>query len=97
MADTLSQSQIHILLGDGEAEKKPIRDELLLEEHSTSFNLTLITRRKTVINWRFNIRSIFLNKWKWKIATTATIPDARIAEQLQYFSYSQKHTFQNWA
>ena len=50
MADALSSSQIHILLGDGEAEKKPIRDELLLEEHSTSFNLTLFTRRKTVIN-----------------------------------------------
>ena len=57
-------------------EKKPIRTKLFHEEPSTSLNLTLFTRRKTVINWRFNIRSIFLNKWKWKIATT-TIPDAR--------------------
>ena len=96
MPDALSPSQIHILFGNGEAEKKQNRNKLLHEEPSTSLNLVLFTRRKTVINWRFNIRSNFLNKWKWKIATT-TIPDARIAEQLQYFSYSQEHTFQNWA
>ena len=50
MADALSPSQIQILLGDGKAEKKPIRNELLLKEPSTSFNLTLFTRQKTVIN-----------------------------------------------
>ena len=43
MADALSPSQIQILLGDGKAEKKPIRNELLLKEPSTSFNLTLFT------------------------------------------------------
>ena len=50
MPDALSPSQIHILFGDGEAEKKPIRTKLLHEEPSTSLNLTLFTRRKTVIN-----------------------------------------------
>ena len=50
MLSTLSQSHIHILFGDGEAEKKPIRTKLLYEEHSTSLNLPLFTRRKPVIN-----------------------------------------------
>ena len=59
MADALSPSQIHILFGVGEAEKKPIRTKLLHEEHSTSLNLALFTRRKNVINWRLNIRSNF--------------------------------------
>ena len=78
MPDALSPSQIHILFGVGEAEKKPIRTKLLHEEPSTSLNLTLFTRRKTVINWRFNIRSNFPNEWKWKIHfATTTIPDAR--------------------
>ena len=48
MPDALSPSQIHILFGDGEAEKKPVK--LLHEEPSTSLNLALFTRRKTVIN-----------------------------------------------
>ena len=56
MPDALSSSRIHILFGGGEAEKKPIRTKVLHEETSTSLNLTLFTRRKTVINWRFNIR-----------------------------------------
>ena len=122
MPDSLSPSQIHILLGDGEAKNKPIRTrwqlflpqmrekwpmpcphprstfysgmerprrnqlriELLLEEHSTSFNLTLFTRRKTVINWRFNIRSNFPNESE--NVATATIPDARWPNN--YCSYS---------
>ena len=50
MPDALSPSQIHILFGNGEAEKKPVRTKLLHEEPSTSLNLTLFTRRKTVIN-----------------------------------------------
>ena len=66
MPDALSPYQIHILFGNGEAEKKPVRTKLLHEEPSTSLNLTLFTRRKTVINWRFNIRSNFPNEWKWK-------------------------------
>ena len=93
MADALSPSQIQILLGDGKAEKKPIRNELLLKEPSTSFNLTLFTRQKTVINWRFNIRSNFPNESE--NVATATIPDARWPNN--YCSYSQEHTFQNWA
>ena len=93
MADALSPSQIQILLGDGKAEKKPIRNELLLREPSTSFNLTLFTRQKTVINWRFNIRSNFPNESE--NVATATIPDARWPNN--YCSYSKEHTFQNWA
>ena len=78
MPDALSPSQMHILFGVGEAEKKPIRTKLLREEPSTSLNLTLFTRQKTVNNWRFNIRSNFPNEWKWKIHfATTTIPDAR--------------------
>ena len=50
MPDALSPYQIHILFGNGEAEKKPVRTKLLHEEPSTSLNLTLLTRRKTVIN-----------------------------------------------
>ena len=92
MADALSPSQIQILLGDGKAEKKPIRNELLLKEPSTSFNLTLFTRQKTVINWRFNIRSNFPSESENFVTTT--IPDARWPNN--YCSYSQEHTFQNW-
>jgi len=50
MPDALSPYQIHILFGNGEAKKKPVRTKLLHEEPSTSLNLTLFTRRKTVIN-----------------------------------------------
>ena len=93
MPDALSPSQIHILFGNGEAEKKQNRNKLLHEEPSTSLNLVLFTRRKTVINWRFNIRSNFPNESE--NVATATIPDARWPNN--YCSYSKEHTFQNWA
>ena len=39
MPDALSPYQIHILFGNGEAEKKPVRTKLLHEEPSTSNQL----------------------------------------------------------
>ena len=91
MPDALSPSQIHILFGDGEAEKKQIRTKLFHEEHSTSLNLALFTRRKTVINWRFNIRSIFRTNESEFRHHDDSRSRCTMAEQLLFLVLTQKN------